>query len=102
MFDGYLKVRARCSHCGLDFTAVDSGDGPAVFVIFIVGFAVTFTALAVEIAFEPPVWLHLVLWVPAIVGGTLLLLPPLKALMIALQYRHSAGEGRPGAPGEDG
>ena len=40
LFDGYLTVAARCSACGLDLSKADSGDGPAVFIIFILGFLV--------------------------------------------------------------
>ena len=92
LFDGLLTVSARCARCDLDLSAQDSGDGPAVFVIFIVGPIVVGLALWVEVTFVPPLWLHLVLWVPAIIGGSLLLLRPFKAILIALQYRHKAGE----------
>jgi len=93
LFAGFLTVVARCARCGLDLEAQDSGDGPAVFVIFVVGFAVTAAALIVEIKYEPPVWLHLVLWIPAILALCLGLLRPFKAIMIALQYRNRSGEG---------
>jgi len=72
--------------------AADSGDGPAVFIIFIVGPVVTGLALWVEVTFSPPYWLHLVLWIPAIFGGSLALLRPFKATLIALQYRHRASD----------
>ncbi|MDA0661235.1 MAG: DUF983 domain-containing protein [Proteobacteria bacterium] len=92
LFRGYLTVADKCSHCELDLKASDSGDGPAVFVIFIVGPIVTGLALWVEAAFEPPLWVHALLWIPAICGGSMLLLRPFKATMIALQYRHKSGE----------
>ncbi|NKB56096.1 MAG: DUF983 domain-containing protein [Alphaproteobacteria bacterium] len=92
LFNGLLTVAARCTHCDLDFSASDSGDGPAVFVIFIVGPIATGLALWVEAAFAPPMWLHLVLWIPAILGGSIALLRPFKATLVALQYRHKAGE----------
>jgi len=82
----------RCTTCGLDLKAADSGDGPAIFVIFIVGPIVTLMALWVEAAFEPPYWVHMVLWGPAILLGSLALLRPFKATLIALQYRHRAGD----------
>ena len=92
LFDGYLTVRSTCETCGLNLSDHDSGDGPAVFVIFILGAVVVPLALAVESAFEPPLWLHAVLWGAVILGGTLALLRPLKGLMVALHYRHrSAG-----------
>ena len=74
--------------CGLDLSAEDAGDGPAVFVIFFLGFVVVGLAALVEIRFAPPIWVHLLLWTPLILGGAILLLRPLKAGLIALQFRH--------------
>jgi uncharacterized protein (DUF983 family) len=88
LFDGFLKVRDRCDSCGLELARHDSGDGPAVFVILILGFIVVGLALWVELTFEPPLWLHALLWTPTIIGGALLMLRPLKGTMIALQYKH--------------
>ncbi|GAB4132025.1 MAG: DUF983 domain-containing protein [Rhodothalassiaceae bacterium] len=94
LYDGFLTVAPRCRHCALDYSAVDSGDGPAIFIILIVGFLVTFAALAVETAFAPPYWVHAVLWIPAILILSLVLLRPFKAILIALQFHHGAREGR--------
>lgn len=94
LFQGFLSLRPRCDNCGLDYNFIDSGDGPAVFVILGAGFIVVFAALAVEVLYQPPFWLHAVLWLPLILITTLLPLRPIKALMIALQYRHKAAEGR--------
>lgn len=80
--------------CGLDYSFADSGDGPAVFVIMIVGFIVVGLVLFVELSYQPPIWVHLVLWLPLTIllaGGVL---RPLKGLMIALQFRHKAAEGQ--------
>ena len=93
LYRGFLTVRERCPNCGLNYAEADSGDGPAVFLIFIVGALVVFLALVVELAYTPPYWVHAVLWPPLILGLSLGLLRPAKALMIALQYRHQAGEG---------
>jgi uncharacterized protein (DUF983 family) len=92
LFDGFLTVVPRCSVCDLDLKAADSGDGPAVFVIFIVGPIVTGLALWVEMTFQPPYWLHMVLWGPAVLLGSFALLRPFKATLIALQYKHRAGD----------
>ena len=81
-----------CSACGLDFAKVDSGDGPAVFIILILGFIVVFLALWVELRFEPPIWVHLLLWTPLTLGGSLAMLRPFKATLIALQFRHKASQ----------
>lgn len=88
LYDGLLTVAPRCTRCDLDLRAQDAGDGPAVFVVFILGALTVLLAILVEILFAPPLWVHVVLWTPLVVGGAVLLLRPLKAGLIALQYRH--------------
>jgi uncharacterized protein (DUF983 family) len=88
VFAGLLEVRTRCAVCDLDLSAQDAGDGPAVFVIFLLGGIVVGLAALVEINFSPPIWVHLLLWTPLILGGAILMLRPLKAWLIAMQYRH--------------
>ena len=88
LYNGLLAVTPRCAACGLDLAAQDAGDGPAVFVILILGALVVALAILVEITFAPPMWVHLVLWTPFIFGGAILMLRPLKAWLIAMQYRH--------------
>ncbi len=92
LFTGFLTVVPRCSVCGLDLSKEDSGDGPAVFIVFILGAIVVTLALVVEVNFEPPLWVHLVIWPPVIIGGALAMLRPLKGLMIALQYKNKASD----------
>lgn len=75
--------------CGLDLSAQDAGDGPAVFVILVLGLIVVGLAAMVEIEFSPPIWVHLLLWTPLILVGAIALLRPFKAGLIALQYRHN-------------
>lgn len=89
-----LAVRDRCPRCDLDYKFIDSGDGPAVFAILILGFLVLGAALIVEFRYEPPVWVHLVLWLPVTALVAFALLRPLKGMLIALQYHHKAEEGR--------
>jgi uncharacterized protein (DUF983 family) len=94
LFTGFLGIVPTCRACGLDLARADSGDGPAVFVIIIVGFLVVFAALFTEVAVHPPIWLHLVLWLPLAAILCLALLRPLKGLMIAAQIRNKASEHR--------
>jgi uncharacterized protein (DUF983 family) len=94
MFQGFLTLAPRCEHCGLDYSFADAGDGPAVFVIFISGFIVVGAALVVEMLYQPPYWVHALLWGPLILLTTLLPLRAMKGLLIALQYHHKAAEGR--------
>ena len=94
LFQGFLSLRPRCEACGLDYSFADAGDGPAVFVILFAGFVVVFSALLVEVMYQPSYWLHAVLWLPLILLTTLGPLRSVKGLMIALQYHHKAAEGR--------
>ncbi len=88
LFQGFLSVRERCKTCDADFSGQDSGDGPVPFVIFLVGAVVVGLALFTEVRYEPPVGLHLALWLPLTVILVLTLMRPAKALMIALQYKY--------------
>jgi uncharacterized protein (DUF983 family) len=92
LFKGFLGLQERCSVCGLDYSKADAGDGPAVFVILFLGALVVFLALMVEVAYTPPLWLHAILWPPLILGGAIAMLRPMKATMVALQFRHEASE----------
>jgi uncharacterized protein (DUF983 family) len=92
LFDGFLTLAERCDACGADLRKADSGDGPAVFIIFVLGALVVPLALWVESAFQPPYWVHVAIWPIAILAGTLALLRPFKATLIALQYRHKASD----------
>ena len=94
LFDGFLQPAAACAACGLDYGFIDSGDGPAVFIIFVAGAIIMIAALVVDALFHPPAYVHLMLWIPATIGLCLALLRPFKATMIALQYRNDAGEDR--------
>ncbi len=94
LFDGFLALQKKCEACGLDYGFADTADGPAVFVMLVVGFIVVGGALAVEILYQPPYWLHGALWLPLALILSLLMLRPLKAWMMAQQYRHKAEEGR--------
>jgi uncharacterized protein (DUF983 family) len=94
LFKGFLALAPRCERCGLDYSFADSADGPAFFVMFISGFVVVFAALGVEVLYQPPFWVHAMLWLPLILITTLLPLRPMKGLLVALQYHHKAAEGR--------
>ena len=94
LFSGFLTVGKGCERCGLDYSFADAGDGPAIFVILVSGFIVVGAALIVEVVYQPPFWLHALLWGPLILVVTLLPLRLLKGLLIVLQYHHSAAEGR--------
>jgi uncharacterized protein (DUF983 family) len=94
LFAGYLAIAPCCSHCGLDFATFDVGDGAAALVVLVVGALVCGAALYVEFTWSPPLWVHAVLWAPAIAVLTIFFLRVVKAALLVLQYRHRAGEGR--------
>jgi uncharacterized protein (DUF983 family) len=94
LFNGFLTVAPNCEACGLDYAFADSGDGPAVFVTLIAGFIVLGAALAIDMAYEPPLWVYAVFFLPLAVLVCLGMLRPMKSLMIALQYQNKAAPGR--------
>jgi uncharacterized protein (DUF983 family) len=94
LFNGWVRFADKCRGCGLDFTAFNVGDGPAAFLILIVGAIMVAAAITVELAFEPPFWVHLV-WLPVGLLLTIFGLRFGKALLLAQEYRQKAGEGRP-------
>ncbi|MCW6510680.1 DUF983 domain-containing protein [Lichenifustis flavocetrariae] len=96
LFRGFLTLGPRCDHCGLDYGFADAGDGPAVFVTLIVGTIVVGLALILDIAYEPPIWVHMVISLPLAVLLCLAVLRPLKGVLVALQYRNKAEQGRLG------
>jgi uncharacterized protein (DUF983 family) len=94
LFSGLLTIAPRCDVCNLDYSFADAGDGPAVFVILIIGFIVVGLALWMEVSFDPPLWLHFLLWIPLTVILSLSGLRLIKGVLITLQYANSAAEGR--------
>ena len=88
ILQGVLTVAPRCPACGLDLHAEEVGDGPAAFVILILGALIVVGAAMLELKAAPPFWVHVVLWPPLALLGTILLQRSLKAWLIALQYRH--------------
>src|SRR3990170_4009072 len=92
LFRKGLGLRDKCESCGLSYASADSGDGPAVFAIFILGFVVLGGALLVEFRLGPPVWVHVVLWGVLTPLLAFVLLRTLKGVLVGLQYKHQAGE----------
>ena len=93
LFDGWVRFAKRCRICGLDFDSFNVGDGPAAFLIFIVGTITVVGALVVDGALSPPWWVHLV-WIPVATALTIGGLRVSKAWLLAAEYRHRAREGR--------
>lgn len=87
-----FQVRDVCENCGLNLAKNDSADGPAVFLIFILGFLLVPLALGMEVLFSPPLWIHVAVCGALALAITLGTLRPLKAYIIALQYKHRSSD----------
>jgi uncharacterized protein (DUF983 family) len=96
LFSGYLLVAKSCASCGLDYGFADGGDGAAWFVMLITGFVGVGSILAVEAAYAPSVWVHVLLAVPLLVILPMILLRPMKGILINQQFKTKAQEGRAG------
>src|SRR5579863_4206080 len=94
LFRNFLDVAPSCTSCNMSFSHFEAGDGPAVFVILIVGAIVAGGALLTEVWFQPPYWVHAVIWLPLIVILTFSLLRLMKAFLLVQQYKHQAHEGQ--------
>ncbi len=94
VFRGFLKFKERCDACEADLTIADAGDGPAFFVMFAALIVIVPTAMFLELALSPPVWVHVLIWPPITFAFSMLLLRPFKAILFALQWRNKAGEAR--------
>ena len=87
LFSRFLKVVDSCQVCGEDYTPQRADDFPAYLVIIIVGHTVVPALLAVEIAYDPPAWLELLIWLPITLFSALFLLQPVKGTIVGLQWQ---------------
>jgi uncharacterized protein (DUF983 family) len=94
LFAGWVKFAPRCAGCGLDYAAFNVGDGPAAFLTLIVGTIIVVLSVWLELTVAPPVWLHLLLWIPLTTVLVVFALRWAKGALLALEYRNSAREGR--------
>jgi uncharacterized protein (DUF983 family) len=94
VFAGWIKFADTCARCGLDFSAFNVGDGPAAFLTLILGALVATMAITVELVFSPPFWVHIILWPPITLALIIGSLRACKGVLLALEYRNAAHEGR--------
>lgn len=94
LFAGPTRFTDRCRACALDYTQFNVGDGPAAFLTLILGAVIVGLAMALELTVHPPLWLHMLLWIPVTAVGVVVLLRLAKGALIALEYAHAASEGR--------
>ena len=94
LFDGPVKFAPRCRVCTLDFESYNVGDGPAAFLTMIIGALLIVLALALDSAVAPPLWVHILLWVPLTVVAVVYGLRVAKAALLASEHQRSAAEAR--------
>ncbi len=94
LFKGLIGFAPRCATCGLDFGAFNVGDGAATFLILIVGAIVCVLAICLELSRSPPWYVHVALWLPLTLVLSIGLMRVAKALLLALEYRNEARQGR--------
>ncbi|HVR91365.1 MAG TPA: DUF983 domain-containing protein [Novosphingobium sp.] len=94
LFDGVATFAPKCRVCGLDFARFNVGDGPAAFLTLIIGALIVALAIWVEVKFEPPFWVHIVLWVPLTAGAVVWGLRAAKGALLAAEYQRDAGDSR--------
>jgi uncharacterized protein (DUF983 family) len=87
LFGSFLKVADHCPACGEEFSHHRADDFPPYLVIIVLGHLVVPAALAVEIAFAPPIWLQYLIWLPFVAISSIALLPPTKGAVVALQWQ---------------
>jgi len=94
LFAGPTAFAGTCRACGLDFTAFNVGDGPAAFLTLILGAIVVGLAAWLQLRFDPPLWLQMLIWIPVTAIGTVFALRIAKAALLGAEYRNAAREGR--------
>lgn len=82
VFSGYLRVVPECSHCHAPLGRLRADDAPPYFTIFIAGHILVPIALWVEKGYQPPMWLHMALWLPLFTIICILLLRPIKGAVV--------------------
>lgn len=92
MFSGYLKVAPSCTECGLDLSGENAGDGAVPFIILVIGAIGVGLGAFLELKFSPSIWVLIAIVFPVVIGGTLVTMQPVKGILIALQYKNSAGD----------
>ena len=92
LFDGLAQFAPRCPACGLDYSSFNVGDGPAAFLTLIIGTVITGLAIWLQLAAEPPFWVHVILWVPLTAAAVIAGLRATKAWLLQAEYRRNARE----------
>ena len=68
--------------------------GFSLTTMLIIGAVIVTLAITVELNFSPPFWVHVILWVPLTAVAVIGSLRLAKGVLISLEYRNAAAEGR--------
>jgi len=98
LFAGWIRFADTCSGCALDFAAFNVGDGPAAFLTLILGAMIVAAAITLELTVAPPIWVHMLIWIPLTAVAVIGALRISKAALLALEYRNKAREFRSEGP----
>ncbi|MEZ5709517.1 MAG: DUF983 domain-containing protein [Blastomonas sp.] len=101
LFEGVIRFAPRCRACGLDFSAYNVGDGPAAFLTLIIGGLVSALAIILQLAVQPPFWVHVLIWVPFASIAVIMALRASKAALLIVEHRNQGREGRLAEPPAD-
>ena len=94
LFAGLLRFAPACTACGLDFSQCNVGDGPAALLTLVIGAIMVALALTLELTLHPPLWVHVLLWTPITIVSVVGSLRVAKGMLLILELRNKAGEGR--------
>lgn len=86
IFEGFSKVKATCSKCKLPLDNENSGDGPAAFLLLIIGFPAIFLVGYLAVVKNWNYTSLLLLFAVLTFLGIGIFLRPLKAFFVILQY----------------
>jgi uncharacterized protein (DUF983 family) len=94
LFVGPAGFADKCDNCGLDYSSFNVGDGPAALLTLVIGALIILLAIMVDVAFRPPFWVHVLIWVPLTAALTVYSLRVAKGALLASEHRNRAGEGQ--------
>jgi uncharacterized protein (DUF983 family) len=87
VFQGFLRVVPECAVCGSPLGRLRADDAPPYVVIFLVGHLLVPGVFWVERHYEPPMWLHMAIWMPLFAVLCTLLLRPVKGGVVGYMAR---------------
>lgn len=82
VFAGFLALVEECEVCATPLGRLRADDAPPYFTILIAGHLLVPGVLWVEEAYRPPIWLHMVVWLPLFAIVCTLLLRPVKGAVV--------------------